>query len=135
MKKKTFLVSSLLTFIMMLVLAVPAFAETSSTSFSLKAGDFRGCCNQYLKVNSNGSVTVSVNDVRGSRYWDIQVIVYNAFSGKELVANFSENDTRSKTFSGLKAGEYNIRIENKSLSHLSGSLGFSWTGDWGRWIE
>lgn len=135
MKKKTFLVSSLLTFIMMLVLAVPAFAETSSTAFTLKAGDFRGCCNQYLKVNSNGSVTVSVNDVKGARYWNIQVIVYNPFTDKELVANFSNDDTRSKTFSGLKAGEYNIRIENKTLNDLSGSLGFSWTGTWGRWIE
>ncbi|MFW5433719.1 hypothetical protein [Paenibacillus apiarius] len=136
MKKKGILVSSLLTFIMMFVLAVPVFAETSSKSFKLKGNDFAHCCKRELKVDSNGSVTVSLNDVTGAKYWTIKVIVYNVLTDKEFVAEFDENDrSSSKTFRNLKAGDYNIRIENHSLNKLSGSLGFSWTGKWGSVIE
>lgn len=129
--KKKFAFTSLITFLIAMLVAVPVFAATGSTSFNLVAGG-KQSLKQALQVNSSGSVTVSVNGLSNGS--TIRVVVYNIISGNELSATFTQNN-QSRTFTNLRTGEYNIRIENIDSSPVSGSIGFNWTGSWGKWIE
>ncbi|WP_025681222.1 hypothetical protein [Paenibacillus massiliensis] len=129
--KKKHIFSVVLSLFLALFIAVPAFAGTGSLSFNLSSGDST-TLSQYIKVNSGGSVTVSVNGIpSGAR---VKAVVYNPINGNELTTTFTANN-QSRTFTNLKPAEYNILIENEGSSRISGSIGFSWDGTWGRWIE
>lgn len=128
--KLKFMTTSLLTFILALVVAIPVFAETGSTSFNLSAYG-SSSLRQYIKVDDGGSVTVSVNGISTGQ--NVKIVVYNPITSGSVSATLSNN--QSKTFTNMKGAEYNIRIENPSASNVSGSIGFTWDGVWGRWIE
>lgn len=132
MKKKIGF-SSFIIFMLTLIVAVPVFAAQGSQSFTVSPGmgNFN-TLKRALNVNSGGSITVSLDNVpRGS---SIRVVVYNVLSGNEVSYVFTANG-QSKTFTNFKTGEYCIRIENAGTGTVSGSIAFTWSGTWGRYLE
>lgn len=122
----------------LVIMLVPstAMAASGSTSFYLaNTNDWQTVSNQYLVVDSVGSITVAATSGSG---FNLRVTLWNNSTGgssSKIISSSNGTSNNSVSWNNLYSGNYQIEIKNFSSHSIGGVVSFTWTGTWGAWIE
>lgn len=131
MKKK--LLTILLSVLMVFSFAMPAFAEVSSVDFDLdKKSSWH--VGSYLNIDSKGSVEFNISN-NTAKSWNLKVKLTNPESRKSVEKVLTRDNPSAKFTNLLAYDSYILSVENLDNSSVKFRLNFSFTGEFGGFIN